>query len=162
MKHHLPSPEYHASYSLVQSKSRTGEIAGWKARRIGCKLQEYVFRENFCSGVSWEGATSIETKWLGRYFSTLLWLLSLIAAQPGQGMAAWKEMSCLALSPQGASCPAVTVIQRTELWFHCKTKQGKALLHCKARQGVVSDDCNLCGYSAPWPAGLGEASKGVR
>lgn len=62
MKPYPPSPEYYAGYSLVRSNSRTGEIAGGKASGIGCELQEYVFRENFCSGVNWEETTRTETK----------------------------------------------------------------------------------------------------
>lgn len=62
MKRYPPSPEYHASYSLVRSNSRTEEIVGGKASGIGCKLQEYVFRENFCSRMNWKGTTRMETK----------------------------------------------------------------------------------------------------
>lgn len=64
------SPECHTAYSLGRSNSRTGELAGGDVNWIDCIVQEYLFREKFCSSVSREGTTPSEVKWLSRYFST--------------------------------------------------------------------------------------------
>lgn len=67
MKLYPPSPE-NVSSSLVRSHSRTGETAGGKVSGIVCKLQEYVFRENFCSRLNWEGITHFESNDLAGNF----------------------------------------------------------------------------------------------
>jgi len=130
LAHRTPpsEPWIRASYNSVRSNSRTGETAGEKASRIGYKLQEYVFRGNFCSGANREGTTHTKTKWLAGNFPPLPAVLCSRHGAAGPEHSSPRGNLTPVLWPRGALCPAVTGMEGTELWFQCKTRQGKTLL----------------------------------